>query len=114
LLDIIHNLRLTPVNLNVVNGMEQSMKEKNHKKKECLSISEAASFLGMSRISVYKKVKKGEIRSVKIGKIHVIPRLALGEIRGESISRHRKTVINRAVKKVVKEYGELLRKLGNE
>jgi len=90
------------------------MKEKDHKKKECLSVSEAASFLGMSRISVYKKVKKGEIRSIKIGKMHAIPKLALDEIRGKSISRQRKTIINRAVKRVVKEYGELLRQLGNE
>ena len=90
------------------------MKEIDHKKNEYLSISEAASLMGMSRISVYKKIKKGEIRSIKIGKIHVIPKFSLSEIRGESISRHRKTVINRAVKKVVKEYGELFRKLGNE
>ncbi len=90
------------------------MKEVDHKKNKYLSISEAASLLGMSRISVYKKIKKGEIQSIKIGRTHVIPKFSLGEIRGESISRHRKTAINRAVKKVVKEYGELLRKLGNE
>lgn len=90
------------------------MIEKHHKNNEYLSMSGAASLLGMSRISLYNKIKKGEIQSIKIGRIHVIPKYALDEITGGILTQKRKIVIKRAVKKVVKEYGELLRKLGNE
>jgi cysteine synthase A len=47
------------------------------KKKQYLSIQEAAKTLGISRIAVYKKVKKGQINSVRIGRSFAIPRESL-------------------------------------
>lgn len=52
------------------------------KKKEFYSIPELAKLIGISRIAVFKKVKKGQIKASKIGKNYVIPAnvaLAFGE-----------------------------------
>ena len=90
------------------------MKEKKTQTGQYLSIPKAAAALGMSRVAIYKKVKSGDIKSIRIGKEYAIHRSSLSDIGGKTISSGRKKKINRAVKKVVKEYGELLRKLGNE
>ena len=79
-----------------------------------VSIPEAASLLGMSRIAVYKKVRKGEIKSIRMGRAYGISRSYITETLGGAIGAARKKRITRAVKKVVDDYGELLRKLGNE
>jgi len=41
-------------------------------KKEYLTIPQAARILGISRIAVYKKVKKGQIKAERIGRIYAI------------------------------------------
>jgi len=79
-----------------------------------ISIPELAKFLGVSRISVYKKVKKGQIEAIKIGKNYAIPQKYVTEILGRELNDQQKTEIDRAVKKTVKEYGEVLRLLGKE
>lgn len=42
--------------------------------KEYLSIAQVAKILKISRTAVYKKVKKGEIEAIRIGKIFAIPK----------------------------------------
>jgi excisionase family DNA binding protein len=43
-------------------------------KNEYLSISQFAKILGVSRIAIYKKIKKGQIEAIRIGRSFVIPR----------------------------------------
>ena len=70
--------------------------------------------LGMSRVAVYKKVKCGEIRAIKLGRTYGISSAYLGQLLGKSVGQVRRKQIDRAVKRVVREYGELLRMLGKE
>lgn len=84
------------------------------RKKEYVTIPELARLLGISRIAVYKKVKSGEIKASKIGKNYAIPKEYLTSILGKSIKEEDKKAIDRAVKKTVKEYGEVLKLLGRE
>ncbi len=79
-----------------------------------ISISELAKILGVSRIAVYKKIKKGQIRAIRIGRSFAIPKKYLTDIMGETLSKKNKTIIDQAVEKTVKEYGEVLRLLGRE
>ena len=44
------------------------------KNKEYLTIKELADLLGITRIAVYKKVKKGQIKAVRIGRNFAIPK----------------------------------------
>lgn len=79
-----------------------------------LSIPQLARILGLSRIAVYKKVKSGDIKAIRIGKNYAIPRKSIASILGKTLKEDAKEEIDRAVKKTVKEYGEVLRLLGNE
>ena len=76
-----------------------------------ISTSEAAKLLGISRVAVFKKIQKGDIKAKKIGRNYAIE---IGEIRkGEQdeLDEKTKTQIEKAVSKTVKEYGKTLRML---
>lgn len=79
-----------------------------------VSIQELAKILGISRIAVYKKVKKGQIEAVKIGRSFAIPKAYVSRILGRPLSESDKKEIDTAVKRTVKEYGETLRLLGRD
>jgi len=83
------------------------------KNKQFLSTSEVARILGISRVAVFKKIKRGEITAQKAGRNFVIEKKELGGILGNSLTKKQKKLIDQAVKKVVKEYGETLKLLGN-
>lgn len=83
-------------------------------KKNYISISELAKILGISRIAVYKKVKKGEIKAIRVGKFYVIPKKYIPDTLGHPLDDDEKREIENAVKMTVRDYGDVLKKLGNE
>ena len=84
------------------------------KNKTFLSTAELAKILGISRVTVFNKIKKGQIKAVKVGRSFVIDKDSLPEITGKVIGESAKKEIEMAVKKVVKEYGQTLKLLGRE
>jgi len=82
------------------------------KNKIFLSTTELSKILGISRISVYRKIKKGEIKAMRVGRNFVIDRKDLGGILDEELTDKEKVKIEKAVKKTVEEYGETLKLLG--
>ena len=84
------------------------------KTKEFLTIAELAKVLNISRIAVFHKIKKGQIKAEKIGRNYFISKRFLPEILGTILSKEQKKQIEDAVKKTVKEYGETLKLLGKE
>jgi len=86
----------------------------DNSKKEYLTIAELAKILGISRIAVFKKVKKGQIKAEKIGRNYAIPKTAVADILGKELGKSDKEEIDKAVHKTVKEYGETLKLLGKE
>ena len=84
------------------------------KKNDYISIPELAKILGLSRIAIFKKVKKGSIKAVKIGRNYAIPRAYVDSILGKTLGDSDKKEIDIAVKKTVKEYGRTLKLLGKE
>jgi len=82
------------------------------KNNQYISIPELANILGISRIAVYKKVKKGQIKAVKIGRNFAIPKSYVAHIMGKALDEEHKRKIDKIIKKTVKEYGETLRLLG--
>jgi len=79
-----------------------------------LSTTELAKILGLSRITVFNKIKSGEIKAIKIGRNFVIAKKDLKVILGETLSEKDKKEIEAAVKKTVHDYGETLKLLGRE
>ena len=78
-----------------------------------IGTSEAAKLLGISRVAVFKKIKKGEIEAVKVGRNYVIDRRSLGDIYQDMTPAARKK-ITRIADKVVRDYGDVLKRLGRE
>lgn len=81
---------------------------------EYITIPELAKILGRSRIAVYKKVKNGEIKARKIGRNYFIRKSYVESILGKALEDEQKQLINDAIKKTVKEYGETLKLLGED
>ena len=82
--------------------------------KELMTKAELAKLLGISRVAVFKRIKKGQIKAIRVGKSFVILKDYLPEILGRVLSKNNKSEIEAAVKKTVKEYGQTLRLLGRE
>jgi excisionase family DNA binding protein len=82
--------------------------------KELISTAELAKILGISRIAVFKRIKRGQIKAIRVGRNFVITRDSLPEVLGQVLSKKTKIEIETAVKKTVREYGQTLRLLGNE
>ena len=88
------------------------MKEQN--KIKYLSTSDVAKILGISRVSVFNKIKAGLIPAEKIGRNYAVKAEDLTKALEGTLSEERKKDIDEAVKRIVKEYGETLKKLGRE
>ena len=82
--------------------------------KRFLSTVDVAKMLGVSRITVFNKIKKGEIEATKVGRTYVIDPADASNILGTALTNQDKQDIDHAVKKTVHEYGETLRLLGKE
>jgi excisionase family DNA binding protein len=83
-------------------------------KSDYVSIAQFAKVLGISRIAVYQKIKKGKIKAVRIGRSFAIPKKYITDITGKTLSEKDKGIIDEAVEKTFREYGELLKLLGRE
>ncbi len=87
-------------------------------KKQYLSVTQVANLLGMSRQAVHKKIKNGEIKTIKIGHAFGISRdevkRIVGDIYGHMLSEDEKNKIDSIIDKTIKEYGDVLKWLGNE
>ncbi len=79
-----------------------------------ITIAKLAELLKISRIAVYKKIKRGEIPAFRIGRTYVISDRTITAILGKKVSDEGKARIDKAVKKTVAEYGEVLRKLARD
>jgi excisionase family DNA binding protein len=87
------------------------------KQNEYISVAQLAKILGISRIAAYKKIKKGQIKAIKIGRSFAVSKedvKNLVDVVGAPLKEEEKTEIDKAVKKTVAEYGEVLKRLGKE
>jgi excisionase family DNA binding protein len=79
-----------------------------------ITIPELAKLLGVSRIAIYNRVKKGQIPATKIGRTYAITDKTIASILGKKVTEKGKKQIIAAVHKTVKEYGEVLKQLSRE
>jgi len=82
--------------------------------KDILSIQELADILGISRIAVFNKVKRGQIKAQKVGRNYVIYRKDVLDLVSDEVSDKLKKEIDNGVDRVVSEYGQALKLLGEE
>jgi excisionase family DNA binding protein len=77
-----------------------------------ISTTQLAKILGISHVAVYKKIKAGKIKAIKVGRNYLIAKKDLGGILNDKLTQKDKKTISKAVKKTIKEYGETLKLLG--
>ena len=89
---------------------------KNEPQKHWISTTKAAELLGVSRITVFNKIKQGILKAEKIGRNYVISTEEVNRFLGKKmpLSEEEKARIDEAVKRAVKQYGAALRMLGKE
>lgn len=78
-----------------------------------ISVKEAAELMGISRVAVFNKIKKGEIEAQKIGRAYIVNKKSLGSIY-QALSPSQQKTVARAVAKAAKDYSETLKRLGKE
>lgn len=78
-----------------------------------MTTTQAARILGISRMQMLRRVKAGEIRTIKAGRNFLIAKEDLNPIFKPATENDLKTV-DRGVEKVIREYGDVLKKLGKE
>jgi excisionase family DNA binding protein len=82
--------------------------------KKYITIPQLARLLGVSRIAVYNRVRKGQIPDTRIGRIYVITDRTIKDILGKQVTANGRKRIDAAVLRTVREYGEVLKRLGGE
>jgi len=92
--------------------------ENKDKKEKFISVPELAKMLGVSRIAVFNRIRKGQISAQKVGRIYAISTDEATSImngqKSNILTDEKKNEIEEAVEKVVNEYGETLKLLGKE
>mgnify|MGYP001420685727 CR=1 FL=1 len=83
------------------------------KQKEFISTTEAAEILGLSRTQVFRLAQSGKIPAIKIGRNFAIKKTDLGVYSGKLSGKEKKN-IEESVDRVLKEYGDVIKKLGEE
>lgn len=83
-------------------------------KQELISTSQAAKIFGISRIAILKRIKAGTLKAYKIGRNYVIRKADLPMLQGGELTVDKKEVINEAIQKTLRDYGEALKLLGKE
>jgi len=83
-------------------------------KKEFYSTIEAAKILRLSRIAVFRWVKNGKLKAIRVGRNYIIPHKDLLEALGKEIGTSKKLAIDKAVKKAMKDFKETFKLLGRE
>ena len=80
--------------------------------KHYFSTSEVAGILGVTRVTVFRKIKLGKIKAEKIGRNFLVP--AEQFIKHEKLTEEKKEEIKKIIEKAIREYGETFRLLGEE
>lgn len=78
-----------------------------------VSTTKAAQILGVNRIQVFRLIKSGKIPAIKIGRNFIIKLSDLG-IFNEELTPQTERDVDKTVKRVFKEYGNVIKKLGEE
>ncbi|OQA51993.1 MAG: Helix-turn-helix domain protein [candidate division WS2 bacterium ADurb.Bin280] len=81
--------------------------------KDFYTIPEFANEIGLSRSQVFRIVKKGEIKAQRFGKLYLIPKEELDHLTGD-VTQNDRDSIKDGVEKVLEEYGEVIRELGDK
>lgn len=82
--------------------------------KNYYTVKELADIMSLSRITIFNRIKAGKIKAEKIGRNYIIYKNDLEGMFGNDLAKDDKIIIDSGVKKVLNEYGDVIRMLGKE
>ncbi|MDO8599504.1 MAG: helix-turn-helix domain-containing protein [bacterium] len=82
--------------------------------KDFISIAELAALLGVSRVAVLKRVRRGGIPALRVGRAYRIARTNIPDILGTAVSHLRRQALEHAAERALREYRETFELLGRE
>ncbi len=82
--------------------------------KDFYSVKELADLLHLSRITIFNRIKNGKIEAEKVGRNYIIKKKDVDLIILDGLTDKVKSEIEKGVKRVIAEYGDVLKKLGKE
>lgn len=82
--------------------------------KSYYTVKELADIMGLSRVTIFNRIKAGKIKAEKVGRNYVIYKKDLEGMLGNDLTADDKISIEKGVKKVLNEYGNTIRMLGKE
>ena len=80
--------------------------------KTYFTTSEVGKMLGVSRITIFRRIKSGEIKAEKFGRNFMINTDQF--MQNEELTEEKKIEIKKIINRAIKEYGETFRLLGEE
>lgn len=81
--------------------------------KQFISTTEAAKILGVSRITIFDRIKRGKIPAKKVGRNFIIEKNQIVRGKDAQLTDNEKKLINKAVDRTIKEYGKTLKLLAD-
>lgn len=81
--------------------------------KEFYTTTELGKIMGLSRSQIFRKIKNKEIPSEKIGRINLVPRFYVDSLLGQ-LEKDDQRRIQSAIDKTIREYGEVIKMLGDK
>ncbi len=82
--------------------------------KDYYTVKEFADLTSVSRVTIFKKIKSGQIKAEKIGRNFIIYKKDLSGMFDNSLTQEDKDDIKSGVQKALKDYGDTIRMLGKE
>lgn len=79
--------------------------------KDFISTTEAADMLKVSRVTLFNKIKSGEIKATKVGRNYIIQKEEILNLVDNGLSKSKRDKIEHGVDRVIEEYGETLKLL---
>lgn len=80
---------------------------------EFYTAPQLAGLLGVSRVTIFKRIKSGKIKAIKVGRFFAIPKKDWSSVLNGELSKEQKKLIEKAVNKTTNEYGGTITMLGN-
>jgi excisionase family DNA binding protein len=78
-----------------------------------VSTIEAAKITGLNRTQIFRLIKAQKLPATRVGRNYIIQKRDLGILTNEITPKEKKN-IERSVDQVFEEYGDVLKKLGEE
>jgi len=78
------------------------------------TVPQLADLLGVSRVTIWRKVRSGEIPAQNVGGMNLISQEEISHVLSKNITQAEKDAIDEAVRKGIADFSEVFKELARE